>query len=213
MVKELIKKTKRRTPTAGPGVRQLHQRRLERSRVRGGPRQGPAPDRPLRLALMAGAVLTVGTIFGAAIFHVLLIQSEFRLDHLKKEAAREEVRYEKLRLDVAQLSAPERIVATAQQRLGMVVPPQVRGALISREIDGDDVLATLSVPVLVTHGRSDTIVLPSMAEHVLDVCKTATPSWYDGVGHAPLLEDHPRFNHELADLAAGLVNGGYRTNS
>jgi cell division protein FtsL len=126
MVKELIRKTKkRRTPPSGPGVRQLHQRRLERSRVRGGPRRGPAPDRPLRLALLATAVLTVGTIFGAAIFHVLLVQSEFRLDHLNKEAAKEQVRYEKLRLDVAQLSAPERIVATAQQRLGMVVPPQV----------------------------------------------------------------------------------------
>ncbi|MGH9011688.1 MAG: hypothetical protein ACRDYF_17855, partial [Acidimicrobiia bacterium] len=107
------------------GVRQLHQRRLQRSRVRGGPRRGPAPDRPLRLALLATAVLTVGTIFGAAIFHVLLVQSEFRLDRLHKEAAKEEARYEKLRLDVARLSAPERIVATAQQRLGMVVPPQV----------------------------------------------------------------------------------------
>jgi len=116
---------RRRTTPSGPGVRQLHQRRLERSRVRGGPRQGPAPDRPLRLALLTTAVLTVGTIFGAAIFHVLLIQSEFRLDQLNKEAAKEEARYETLRLDVAQLSAPERIVATAQQRLGMVVPPQV----------------------------------------------------------------------------------------
>ena len=116
---------RRRTPPSGPGVRQLHQRRLERSRVRGGPRQGPAPDRPLRLALVATALLTVGTIFGAAIFHVLLIQSEFRLDQINKEATREQTRYEKLRLDVAQLSAPERIVAAAQQRLGMVVPPQV----------------------------------------------------------------------------------------
>jgi hypothetical protein len=116
---------KRRTPPTGPGVRQLHQRRLAKSRVRGGPRQGPAPDRPLRLALVASAVLTVGTIFGAAVFHVLLIQSEFRLDRINKEATKEEARYEKLRLDVAQLSAPDRIVATAQQRLGMVVPPQV----------------------------------------------------------------------------------------
>src|SRR5438874_5536159 len=124
--RDIINKTKkRRTPPIGPGLRQLHQRRLERSRVRGGRRQGPAPDRPLRLALLATAVLTVGTIFGAAIFHVLLIQSEFRLDQLNKEAAKEQARYEKLRLDVAQLSAPERIVATAQQRLGMVVPPQV----------------------------------------------------------------------------------------
>jgi len=102
----------RRTPPSGPGVRQLHQRRLK-TKVRGGRRQGPAPDRPLRLALLASAVLTVGTIFGAAIFHVILIQSEFRLDQINKEATKEEARYEKLRLDVAQLSAPDRIVATA----------------------------------------------------------------------------------------------------
>ena len=122
-MKTILKK--RRTPPAGPGVRQLHQRRLTQSRVRGGPRQGPTPDRPLRLALVTTGVLTVGTIFGAAVFHVLLIQSEFRLDQINREAAKEQVRYEKLRLDVAQLSAPERIVATAQERLGMVVPPQV----------------------------------------------------------------------------------------
>jgi cell division protein FtsL len=129
---------RRRTAPSGPGVRQLHQRRLERSRVRGGPRQGPAPDRPLRLALLATAVLTVGTIFGAAIFHVLLIQSEFRLDQLNKEAAKEQTRYEKLRLDVAQLSAPERIVAAAQQRLGMVVPPQIAYLMAPAPRDSGD---------------------------------------------------------------------------
>ncbi len=137
MVKELIKR-ERRTPPTGPSVRQLHQRRLERNRVRGGPRHGPAPDRPLRLALLATAVLTVGTIFGAAIFHVLLVQSEFRLDQLHKEAAREEVRYEKLRLEVAQRSAPERIVATAQQRLGMVVPPQIAYLMAPAPRDSGD---------------------------------------------------------------------------
>jgi pimeloyl-ACP methyl ester carboxylesterase len=83
----------------------------------------------------------------------------------------------------------------------MVVPPEVRGALISREIDSDDVLSGLSVPVLVTHGRSDAIVLPSMAEHVLAVCPTAEASWYDDVGHAPFLEDPIRFDRELAELA------------
>jgi len=87
----------------------------------------------------------------------------------------------------------------------MVVPPEVRGALISREINGDDVLANLTVPVLVTHGRSDTIVLPSMADHILATCQTAKPSWYDGVGHMPFTEDHPRFNRELTDLAKSVV--------
>jgi pimeloyl-ACP methyl ester carboxylesterase len=84
----------------------------------------------------------------------------------------------------------------------MVVPAEVRGALFSREIDADDVLSKLSVPVLVTHGRADAIVLPSMAEHVLDVCDTAEASWYDGVGHMPFLEDPVRFDRELAEFAA-----------
>jgi pimeloyl-ACP methyl ester carboxylesterase len=82
----------------------------------------------------------------------------------------------------------------------MVAPPSVRGALISREIDGSAEFAALSVPVLVSHGRADAIVLPSMAEHVLDACRTATPSWYDGVGHMPFWESAERFDLELAEF-------------
>jgi non-heme chloroperoxidase len=84
----------------------------------------------------------------------------------------------------------------------MVVPPEVRHALIAREIDADDVLSNLSLPVLVTHGRADTIVLPSMAQHVLDVCGPAEPSWYDDVGHMPFLEGAARFDRELGAFAA-----------
>ena len=84
----------------------------------------------------------------------------------------------------------------------MVVAPEVRGALFAREIDSDDVLSTLSVPVLVTHGRSDMIVLPSMAEHVLDVCATAKPSWYDEIGHMPFREDPARFDRELREFVS-----------
>lgn len=86
----------------------------------------------------------------------------------------------------------------------MVVPPEVRHALISRDLDNDDILSTLTIPVLVTHGRSDTIVLPSMAEHILKVCTTAQRSWYDCTGHMPFLEDADRFNRELADFVAGV---------
>jgi pimeloyl-ACP methyl ester carboxylesterase len=83
----------------------------------------------------------------------------------------------------------------------MVVPAEVRAALIAREIDAGDVLSKLSVPVLVAHGRSDAIVLPSMAEHVLDVCETAEPSWYEGIGHMPFWEDPIRFDRELGEFA------------
>jgi non-heme chloroperoxidase len=82
----------------------------------------------------------------------------------------------------------------------MVVPARIRANLAAREIDGDDVLRTLEVPLLVSHGRADTVVLPAMAEHVLATCPAAEPSWYDGVGHTPFLEQPERFNRELAAL-------------
>lgn len=79
----------------------------------------------------------------------------------------------------------------------MVVPAQIRGALIAREIDSDDVLAALSVPVLVIHGLEDSIVLPSMARHAVEHCPTAVASWYDGIGHMPFVEAQERFDQEL----------------
>jgi non-heme chloroperoxidase len=83
---------------------------------------------------------------------------------------------------------------------GMTVPARIRANLGAREIDGDDVLRALQVPLLVSHGRADTVVLPAMAEHVLAICPVAEASWYDGVGHTPFLEDPDRFNRELAAL-------------
>jgi hypothetical protein len=56
------------------------------------------------------------------------------------------------------------------------------------------------VPVLVTQGRADSVVLPAMAEHMLAVCPTAEASWYEGTGHVPHLEEPERFNRELAAL-------------
>jgi non-heme chloroperoxidase len=83
----------------------------------------------------------------------------------------------------------------------MTVPTEVRQALRAREIDVADVYAGTTVPVLVTHGRDDAIVLPAMAQELLDRCPTATASWYGGVGHAPFWEAPDRFDAELAALA------------
>jgi pimeloyl-ACP methyl ester carboxylesterase len=82
----------------------------------------------------------------------------------------------------------------------VVVPAAIRAHLAAREIDDDDVLRALEVPLLVTHGREDSVVLPAMAEHVLNTCPTAEASWYEGVGHAPHLEEPERFNRELTEL-------------
>jgi non-heme chloroperoxidase len=82
----------------------------------------------------------------------------------------------------------------------IIVPAPIRAHLAARELDYDDVLGALEVPLLVTQGRADTVVLPAMAEHVLATCPTAEASWYEGTGHVPHLEEPERFNRELAEL-------------
>ena len=84
----------------------------------------------------------------------------------------------------------------------MVVKPNVRAALLQRELNFGSLIDEITVPVLITHGRADTLVLPAMAEYILNHCKTAEVSWYDGVGHAPFFEESLRFNTELKRFAA-----------
>jgi pimeloyl-ACP methyl ester carboxylesterase len=83
-----------------------------------------------------------------------------------------------------------------------MVPAYVREALGSRSEDYDDVLHGLSVPVLVTHGLEDRMVLPASSRHIASLVPGAQVSLYSGVGHSPFWEDARRFNRELAAFAA-----------
>jgi cell division protein FtsL len=84
----------------------------------------PSPWWPgLRLSPRAGVVLTVFAfvaLFAVAVCHALLIESQARVDELDAQVATEQSRYEELRHEVAGLSAPERIMSEATERLGMV---------------------------------------------------------------------------------------------
>lgn len=80
----------------------------------------------------------------------------------------------------------------------MTARPDVRASLAARDVVADDVLAALTVPVLVTQGRLDQQVLPAMAELILATCPGARASWYDDCAHGPFVEDPERFNRELA---------------
>jgi non-heme chloroperoxidase len=104
---------------------------------------------------------------------------------------------------LAALSRRPRTPAETETALAwnMIVPTRVREALRAREIDVADVFAATMVPMLVTHGREDAIVLPVMARELLERCPSAAVSWYDGVGHAPFWEAPDRFDLELAALA------------
>ena len=79
----------------------------------------------------------------------------------------------------------------------MVVPPEVFAGVGARERYSHAVLEKLRVPVLVTHGRQDTVVLPRLGEYVVDTCPTARASWYEATGHQPFMEQPARFDREL----------------
>lgn len=80
----------------------------------------------------------------------------------------------------------------------MLMAPHARVAMMARGANPGGALARLRIPVLVTHGSKDQIVLPAMSEFTAAAVKGAKLSLYDGIGHAPFLEDAPRFNRELA---------------
>ena len=86
----------------------------------------------------------------------------------------------------------------------MTARPDVRASLAAREVAADDVLAALTVPVLMSHGRKDVLVLPAMGELILALCPHARASWYDEAAHAPFIEAAARFNEELAAFAREL---------
>lgn len=82
----------------------------------------------------------------------------------------------------------------------MKVPPSVRRAIGGWSTDAAQTVAALAkvrVPVLLTHGRADAVVLPAAAEAVLAAVPHATLSWFEGCGHSPFSEDAARFNDEL----------------
>jgi non-heme chloroperoxidase len=82
----------------------------------------------------------------------------------------------------------------------MMVPPEVRLAMFSRELDNDDILRSIDVPTLVIHGRDDEVVRVSAAEHIAATVPGAKLLVYDGIGHAPFLEDPERFDRDLREF-------------
>ena len=80
----------------------------------------------------------------------------------------------------------------------MSIPAAVRALVLDRPPNPGDVLESLTLPVLITQGTHDRIVLPAMAQFTASAVPHAQLSLYDGIGHCPFAEDAPRFNRELA---------------
>jgi pimeloyl-ACP methyl ester carboxylesterase len=84
--------------------------------------------------------------------------------------------------------------------------PRTRRAHLTRSPDDGAVLATLDVPVLITQGSRDTLVLPGLAQSRAPLIPGAKLSMYHGIGHMPFAEDTPRFNCELAAFVTDCKN-------
>jgi cell division protein FtsL len=71
--------------------------------------------------VVATAVVLCASLFGVVAFHVVLTEGQLDLERLQKHASDEQKRNSRLRLEVAELEAPGRIVFTAVMN-GMAPP-------------------------------------------------------------------------------------------
>lgn len=86
----------------------------------------------------------------------------------------------------------------------LIVPPYVRAGINDRSITHDEVLRTLKIPALVTHGVEDRIVLPAAGESHARLIDEVDTSFYPSTGHSPFWEVPTRFNDELREFVSEL---------
>ena len=72
-----------------------------------------------RLLMWGAALVTVASLFTLVSFHVFAAQAAFSLERLSKERTNEQLRYERLREQVASLSSAHTVIEAAG-KLGMV---------------------------------------------------------------------------------------------
>ena len=70
----------------------------------------------------AAAITVVVVLFALALFHAMIVDRQTTLDGLNQQLEDVQTVNDKLRLNVARAEAPDRIVAEARYRLGMVEP-------------------------------------------------------------------------------------------
>jgi cell division protein FtsL len=102
-------------------------------------------------------VLTALGLFAVVVVHVVLAQQQFQLAALSSRITSARAVNDQLRLQVAQLQAPERVVSDAQKQLGMVSPPSItylvpghHGALVRAQPAGSPTTVPAANPTTST---------------------------------------------------------------
>jgi pimeloyl-ACP methyl ester carboxylesterase len=89
--------------------------------------------------------------------------------------------------------------------MSMVVPHQVRAALMGRPLDIDDRFRSIEFPVHFSHGRFDGIIPLAAARHGHAITPGSTLSVFANSGHSPFMDEADRFNSELRDFVVRCV--------
>jgi len=105
----------------------------------------------------------------------------------------------KLVLECSRLPLGHEALELAQM-VACMTPHYVKKAMLSRAVEHDAHWRALEVPVLITHGRHDSVILPGMVDVTQGVLPQSRVSWYEDCGHSPFSEAPARFNLELAQL-------------
>jgi non-heme chloroperoxidase len=88
-------------------------------------------------------------------------------------------------------------------RVMTVTSPRLCALMRGRPFEYDDMLATLTLPVLASHGEDDTFVWPALAYRLAETVQAGRASVYPDAGHAVFFDAPGRFNRELRELATG----------
>lgn len=75
--------------------------------------------------MVAAAVLVGASLLALAASHAMMVSTQVHLDDLERRVAEAQARHQALRLEVATLEAPDRVVSAARERLGMGPPDTV----------------------------------------------------------------------------------------
>jgi pimeloyl-ACP methyl ester carboxylesterase len=90
------------------------------------------------------------------------------------------------------------------------VPVEIRRSFGRSASDTEavqDLMRSLSLPVLISHGLEDQVIRPELSRWLKALIPAAELSLYQESGHAPFFEEAARFNRELEVFAARISQG------
>lgn len=81
--------------------------------------------RRARRLLMVAGVVAIAALLALAGVNAVLVSNQVRIDTLEQQVVDAQARHQALRLEVATLEAPQRVVSAATERLGMISPDTI----------------------------------------------------------------------------------------